>query len=131
MPESGSLELADLGRALQNFRYSKFSMQLNGALHGSVRIEINLEGSNPTYRDGQPYVLNLSVEGELAALMAQETSLYRLPGRLEKDVARAFGSDPGAPAHAFQTACPPPETPGSTPGLPEDRLGVPPERIGE
>ena len=131
LPESGSLELADLERALQNFRYSKFSMQLNGALHGSVRIEINLEGSNPTYRDGQPYVLNLSVEGDLAALIAQETSLYRLPGRLEKDVAQTFGADPGAPTHAFQVACPLPETPGSTPGLPEDTLGVPPERIGE
>ena len=131
LPESGSLELADLERALQNFRYSKFSMQLNGALHGNVRIEINLEGSNPTYRDGQAYILNLSVEGDLAALMAQETSLYRLPDRLEKDVARAFGSEPGAPAHTSHAACPPLKETGSTPGPPEDTLGVPPERIGE
>ena len=126
LPESGSLELADLERALQNFRYSKFSMQLNGALHGSVRIQINLEGSNPSYRDGQPYVLNLSLEGDLAALMTQETSLYRLPDRLEKDVARAFGSEPGAPAQALQAACPPLKGPGSTPGLPADTLGNPP-----
>ena len=131
LPESGSLELADLERALQNFRYSKFSMQLNGALDGSVRIQINLEGSNPNYRQGQAYVLNLSVEGDLAALLAQETSLYQLPDRIEKDLARALGSEPGTPARAFQGACPPPETPGSTPRLPEDTLGVPPERIGD
>lgn len=86
LAQTGSVDLADLEQALRNFHYTKLTLRVNGDISEKLRVEISLAGANPEYRDAQPYVFNLNVDGRLGALVSQGGAIYDLPQRIEDEV---------------------------------------------
>ncbi|MBW2268118.1 MAG: YdbH domain-containing protein [Deltaproteobacteria bacterium] len=74
----------DLLIALQNFRYERLSLTINGEAQGEVNVALSLHGSNPEHRDGQPYEFNMNVDGQLGDMLRQSDAAYRIPLRIEE-----------------------------------------------
>lgn len=64
-----SPELALLTRALARFRYRTLEARLSGPLLGEMRLSVRLEGANPDFEGGQPFVLNLAFEGPFGRII--------------------------------------------------------------
>ncbi len=64
-----SPELVLLTRALAHFRYRTLEARLSGPLLGEMRLSVRLEGANPDFEGGQPFVLNLAFEGPFGRIV--------------------------------------------------------------
>ncbi|MBL4869619.1 MAG: YdbH domain-containing protein [Robiginitomaculum sp.] len=53
-------------KALENLSYKKLEARINGPLDGSVNVDLVLDGHNPDVLNGQNFLFNVAVEGELA-----------------------------------------------------------------
>ena len=80
----GEMALDDLLLALADFHYDGLSLAIDGSAQGAIVVKISLSGANPRHRDGQPYNLNLSVDGRLGDLIRQGTAAYEMPERIEE-----------------------------------------------
>jgi hypothetical protein len=88
----GISELIDFEAALRNFRFERLVLQINGDLRGSLTVKITLDGANPDYRDGQPYQLNLNLEGPLYRMYKAEKAAFSTPARrIEERVLENIG----------------------------------------
>ena len=91
-PEGGASALGDVGEmalddlllALADFHYDHLSLAIDGSEQDAIVVKISLSGANPRHRDGQPYNLNLSVDGRLGDLIRQGTAAYEMPERIEQ-----------------------------------------------
>jgi hypothetical protein len=93
-PGAASLGAADdqfgvLLQVLENFRYTRLSLAINGDAGGDVVVAIGLSGSNPDYQGGHLVDFNLSIESRLSDLILQETAAYQIPYLIEERF-RAF-----------------------------------------
>jgi hypothetical protein len=80
----GEMALDDLLLALADFHYDGLSLAIDGSAQDAIVVKISLSGANPQHRDGQPYNLNLSVDGRLGDLIRQGTAAYEVPERIEE-----------------------------------------------
>ena len=62
----------------------RLRLGLDGDAQGDIRVAVTLQGANPAYRDGQPYNLNLNVEGRLVDLLRDATAAYEVPKEIEE-----------------------------------------------
>jgi hypothetical protein len=83
----GGQALDDLLQALRNFHYERLSLAASGDAHEALLVKVSLSGANPGYRDGQPYNLNLNIDGRLGDLIRQGSRAYQIPARIEKKLA--------------------------------------------
>lgn len=97
LAEYGVSELVDLESALEDFKFTEIELRIDGDTRDELAVQIRLAGANPTHLDGQPYVLNLNVEGQLVDLIGRGTAAYQLPLQIQSDLAEAFGARPDAP----------------------------------
>ena len=74
----------DLLLALQNFRYERLRLTINGEAQGEVNVAVSLHGSNPEHRDAQPYEFNMNIDGQLGDMLRQSDAAYRIPTRIEQ-----------------------------------------------
>ena len=80
----GEMALDDLLLALADFHYDGLSLAIDGSAQDAIVVKISLSGASPRHRDGQPYNLNLSVDGRLGDLIRQGTAAYEMPERIEE-----------------------------------------------
>jgi hypothetical protein len=80
----GEMALDDLLSALADFHYDGLRLAIDGSAQDAVVVKISLSGANPRHRDGQPYDLNLNVDGRLGDLIRQGTAAYEVPERIEE-----------------------------------------------
>jgi hypothetical protein len=78
---------------LENFRYQRVVLELNGDLLGEVRIEMKLSGSNPEYQGGTPVEFNLDLEANFADLVRGGSAFYGVQERIERKLNTAREKD--------------------------------------
>lgn len=78
----GGAEVALMLSALEDFRYETLTLDINKEAGGDGRILLSTRGHNPAVRDGQPFVINLNVSGNVDRLAAVAAQALRLPGAL-------------------------------------------------
>ena len=80
----GEMALDDLLGALKDFHFERLALSIDGDAAQALVVKVSLLGANPAHRDGQPYDLNLSVDGRLADLVRQATAAYHIPDHIEQ-----------------------------------------------
>lgn len=60
-----------LRQALQNFRYDRLTLTLDGALGGQQVLRLSVGGSNPDFFDGRRVNLNVNIKGPLDSVVRQ------------------------------------------------------------
>ena|GEM_PF-6073990 len=100
LSDFGISELIDLEAALADFHYRRLHLGLDGDLGGEITVRATLDGANPAYRDGQPYVFNLEIVGRLVDLVDRTARFYTLPAQIEEQL-HAKGERPAARATPF------------------------------
>ena len=80
----GEATVGDLLKALADFHFERLALGIDGDAAEALVVSISLAGANPAHRDGQPYNLNLNVDGRLADLVRQATSAYHIPARIQE-----------------------------------------------
>ena len=66
---------------LEDFRYKRLSLSIDKAAAGDTVIRLSTEGHNPAVRDGQPFILNINLSGNLDRVFAAVLEGYRLSDR--------------------------------------------------
>jgi hypothetical protein len=74
--------------ALENFYYETLTLTINKAPGGDGRILLSTRGHNPAVRDSQPFVINLTVSGNVDRLAAVAAQALQLPGALVRSMIR-------------------------------------------
>ncbi|WP_042696506.1 YdbH domain-containing protein [Azospirillum sp. B506] len=87
--EEGSPTAMLMG-ALTDFRYDTLRITIDGQAGGELSAGFSLRGSNPSFYDGYPVVLNLKLSGALDRILRQNLDVYRIPDTLRD---RLTGSD--------------------------------------
>jgi hypothetical protein len=62
-------------KALDNFHYRSLKLELTRPLHSKLSLKVSLQGSNPALAKGQPFDINIPIEGNLEGLFLE--SFYR------------------------------------------------------
>jgi hypothetical protein len=68
--------------ALENFQYETLSLEIEKKLTGEGRILLRTRGQNPAVRDGQPFVINLNLTGNVDRLAVVAAQAFQLPAAL-------------------------------------------------
>ena len=76
----GGEEVALMLRALENFRYEELTLEIEKETAGEGRVLLRTQGLNPEVRDGQPFVINLTLTGNVDGLAAVLAQALQLPG---------------------------------------------------
>ena len=95
MAKSNSKKESDIDfeAALENFQFERIVLQINGNARGALTVQASIEGANPDYRNGQPYKLNLNVEGDLYPLYkSEQTAFFTLPKKIEETFVSNVGN---------------------------------------
>lgn len=80
--------------ALSDFRYESLRLTLDGEAGGELRAGLAVRGTNPTFYDGYPVALNLTLSGALDRILRQSLDAYHIPDAVRE---RMTGFDhPGA-----------------------------------
>jgi hypothetical protein len=80
---AGAGESADLMlRVLQNFHYDELSLTIDKPAESDARLALVLLGKNPDVLDGQPFRLNINLEGETGPLAEALSEAYILSNRM-------------------------------------------------
>jgi hypothetical protein len=88
----GSVDL--LLKALDDFRYERLELSLNGAASGELEAGLHLKGANPALYDGFPVELNLSLSGALSQVLSDTADSASVPERIQKRVAEIMAAPP-------------------------------------
>ncbi len=78
---AGGEQAALLLSVLEDFRYKRLSLRIDKAAASDTVIRLSTEGHNPAVLDGQPFVLNINLSGNLDSVLAAVLKVYRLSGR--------------------------------------------------
>ncbi len=65
--------------ALSDFRYDSLRLSIDGEAGGELRAGLAVRGTNPTFYDGYPVALNLTLSGALDRILRQSLDAYRIP----------------------------------------------------
>lgn len=76
----GGEEVALMLSALENFRYEELTLEIEKETAGEGRVLLRTQGLNPEVRDGQPFVINLTLTGNVDGLAAVLAQALQLPG---------------------------------------------------
>lgn len=71
-------------KALENFKYKNMQMRMDGPLDGTINLDMVFEGSNPDVLNGQSFLYNLGVEGELANIARNLSKAFNTQETLEQ-----------------------------------------------
>lgn len=66
--------------ALEDFRYKTLTLDIEKELAGQGRVVLRTRGQNPAVGDGQPFVINLTLTGNVDGLAAVLAQALQLPG---------------------------------------------------
>jgi hypothetical protein len=91
--EEGSPTALLMG-ALTDFRYSELHATLDGEAGGELKLGLGILGSNPTFYDGYPVKLNLTVAGALDRILRQSLDAYRIPDAVRDRMSEFGRKDP-------------------------------------
>jgi len=84
--QAGGAGVGLMLQALENFRYEKLNITLDGRTDGNTEIGLHLRGANPDLQDGHPIEFNLDLEGNLANIIQTNLSNYQIPDRIRERV---------------------------------------------
>ncbi|MBF0590056.1 MAG: YdbH domain-containing protein [Magnetococcales bacterium] len=73
-----------LVKALENFHYKRFRINLDGEAMGEVTLTGSIDGKNPDFYNGYPIVLNLNVQGKLGKILLSELTGFDPTEQLRK-----------------------------------------------
>lgn len=79
-------DIAIITDALSDFRYDKLLVSIDGMVGGELNVGFRIAGRNPTFYDGKPVSLNVSVIGALDVLLRRNLELYSIPEALQKKI---------------------------------------------
>lgn len=65
--------------ALSDFRYESLRLSIDGEAGGELRAGLAVRGTNPTFYDGYPVALNLTLSGALDRILRQSLDAYHIP----------------------------------------------------
>jgi hypothetical protein len=77
-------------QALENFRYERLEITLDGSTDATMDIGLHPAGANPDLYDGHPIEFNLDLEGELGNILRQGVASYQIPDRIRERM-QGFG----------------------------------------
>lgn len=78
----GGAEVTLMLSALEDFRYESLTLDIEKEIAGQGRVVLRTRGQNPAVRDGQPFVINLTLTGNVDGLAAVLAQALQLPGGL-------------------------------------------------
>lgn len=84
--QQGGAEVALMLSALEDFHYESLTLEIEKALDGEGRLILHTRGKNPAVRNGQPFIINLNVSGNVDRLAAVIVQALRLPGALVRSM---------------------------------------------
>lgn len=87
----GGEDVALMLSALEDFRYESLTLGIEKPFEGPGRLVLSTRGHNPAVRDGQPFIINVNVSGNVDQLAAIAARLLELPGAVLRSMV------PGAP----------------------------------
>jgi hypothetical protein len=76
----GGAEVTLMLSALEDFRYETLTLEIEKETTGEGRVILRTRGQNPAVRDGQPFVINLTLSGNVDGLAAVLAQALELPG---------------------------------------------------
>lgn len=88
--QAGGEGVGLLLQALENFRYERLEITLDGSTDAAMDIGLHLAGANPDLYDGHPIEFNLDLEGELGNILRQGVASYQIPDRIRERM-QGFG----------------------------------------
>ena len=71
-------------KALENLNYRKLEARINGPLDGNVNVDLVVDGNNPDVLNGQKFLFNVGVEGELANIMRNLSKSFSTQENLKR-----------------------------------------------
>ena len=76
----GGKEVTLMLSALEDFRYETLTLEIEKKTAGEGCVILRTRGQNPAVRDGQPFVINLTLSGNVDGLAAVLAQALELPG---------------------------------------------------
>ena len=76
----GGKEVTLMLSALEDFRYETLTLEIEKKTAGEGRVILRTRGQNPAVRDGQPFVINLTLSGNVDGLATVLAQALELPG---------------------------------------------------
>lgn len=76
----GGKEVTLMLSALEDFRYETLTLEIEKETAGEGCVILRTRGQNPAVRDGQPFVINLTLSGNVNGLAAVLAQALELPG---------------------------------------------------
>lgn len=76
----GGMEVTLMLSALEDFRYETLTLEIEKKTAGEGCVILRTRGQNPAVRDGQPFVINLTLSGNVDGLAAVLAQALELPG---------------------------------------------------
>lgn len=76
----GGVQVTLMLSALEDFRYETLTLEIEKETAGEGRVILRTRGQNPAVRDGQPFVINLTLTGNVDGLAAILAQALQLPG---------------------------------------------------
>lgn len=76
----GGMEVTLMLSALEDFRYETLTLEIEKETAGEGCVILRTRGQNPAVRDGQPFVINLTLSGNVDGLAAVLAQALELPG---------------------------------------------------
>lgn len=70
--------------ALSDFHYTKLELDLDRSLAGDVSLGLHIGGSNPSFYNGYPVELNLTISGRLDEVLRKGLAGYQVPDMIEE-----------------------------------------------
>ena len=80
-------------KALENLTYKKMQALIDGPLNGSVNLNVVAEGYNPDVLNGQKFLFDVGVEGELANIARNLSKSFSS----QENIKRVLDLNSGAP----------------------------------
>ncbi|MGH6901714.1 MAG: intermembrane phospholipid transport protein YdbH family protein, partial [Geminicoccaceae bacterium] len=88
--EAGGENVNLLLQALENFRYEKLRLTIDGRTDAEMDVGLHIAGANPDLYDGYPIEFNLNLEGALANVLRSGLAGYQIPERIRERM-QGFG----------------------------------------
>jgi hypothetical protein len=88
--QAGGENVNLLLQALENFRYEKLRLTIDGRTDGDMDVRLHIAGANPDLYGGHPIEFNLNLEGALADVVRAGLTGYQIPERIRERM-QGFG----------------------------------------
>ena len=82
--KSAGESVAMVLQALSDFHYSKLSLNLDRSLAGDAELALHITGKNPSFYNGYPVELNLTISGRLDEVLRKGLAGYQVPDMIEE-----------------------------------------------